>query len=249
MGSHVDVEALFDDDYLHFYAGMLGDERSDQDAAAAIALGPLHEGMSVLDVPCGHGRLAVRLAQRGLAVTGVDVTERFIEVARVQAEAAGLDVALQVGDMRRLPVDGPYDAVICWFTSFGYFDDDENRAVLCELRRVLRPGGVLLVETLHHDGYVRSFTEAPEAIVVEVDGDLMVDRNRFNPTTGRIECERVTVRGGVRKQTTFAIRLPTIPEWHQWLGDAGFAAVTCSQLDGSDVELDTWRLVVRAEAR
>jgi ubiquinone/menaquinone biosynthesis C-methylase UbiE len=42
--------------------------------------------------------------------------------------------------------------VICWFTSFGYFDDDDNRNVLSEFARVLGPGGRLLIETIHHDG-------------------------------------------------------------------------------------------------
>lgn len=40
---------------------------------------------------------------------------------------------------------GPFDAVVCWFTSFGYFDDDDNRKVLDEFAQVLRPGGRLLM--------------------------------------------------------------------------------------------------------
>ena len=46
----------------------------------------------------------------------------------------------RVGDLRRLGVDGPFDDVVCWFTSFGYFDDADNRAVLAEFARVLKPG-------------------------------------------------------------------------------------------------------------
>jgi SAM-dependent methyltransferase len=71
------------------------------------------------------------------------------------AAAAGVSVEYKLGDLRELPFDGPFDAVLCWFTSFGYFDD-ENYRVLRELRRVLRPGGRLLIETMHRDVFIRS---------------------------------------------------------------------------------------------
>jgi ubiquinone/menaquinone biosynthesis C-methylase UbiE len=248
MAHRFDADELFGDDYLHFYAEMLGDERSDEDTAAAMSLARLSPGMHVLDAPCGHGRMAVRMAALGLHVTGVDRSARFLEVAREDAAARGVDVDLREGDLRELPVDGPFDAVVCWFTSFGYFDDDENLAVLREFRRVLRPGGHLLVETISHDAYVRTFTESPDAIVVEAGDDLMVDRNEFDVTTGRIVCHRVTLRDGARREAHFAIRLPTVPEWYRLLADAGFASVEVTDRDGAPVDLATWRLVVTAVA-
>lgn len=56
---------LFDDDYLYFYVDVLGDERSDAAAEVVARLLSLAPGMRVLDVPCGEGRIAGRLAQRG----------------------------------------------------------------------------------------------------------------------------------------------------------------------------------------
>ena len=50
------------------------------------------------------------------------------------------------GDLRELPFDGRFDAVLNWFTSFGYFDDEGNRRVLEGFHRALRPGGTLLLE-------------------------------------------------------------------------------------------------------
>lgn len=248
MTHRFDVDEAFGEDYLHFYGAALGDERSDADTAAVIAQVPLERGMRVLDAPCGHGRIAVRLAAHGCEVTGVDRSTRFLDLARRDAEARGVSVALHEGDLRALPVDGPFDAAVCWFTSFGYFGDDENLQVLREFRRVLRDDGVLVVDTLHHDAYVRSFTEAPEAIVVETDGGLLVDRNTFDVATGSIVTHRVTVRGGVRRDVHFAIRLPTIPEWRAFLAQAGFSSVTVTDADGGAVDLETWRHVVRAVA-
>jgi len=248
MAHRFDVDELFGEDYLHFYASALGDERSDADTSAAIDLAGLAAGAHVLDAPCGHGRMAVRMAERGLVVTGVDRSAAFLEVARREAASRGVDVELVEGDLRALPVDGPYDAVVCWFTSFGYFDDAGNLDVLREFRRVLRPGGVLVLETLSHDAYVRTFTEAPDAIVVDADGDLMVDRNAFDVDTGCIVCHRVIVRGAERREARFAIRLPTLPEWRRFLADGGFASVGFSDASGADVDLETWRVVVRAVA-
>ena len=77
-------------------------------------------GMRVLDVPCGTGRIAKRLAERGLDVVGVDLTDRFLDEAR----AAGLVV--ERADMRELPFEDTFDVAICMWGSFGYFDDAGN---------------------------------------------------------------------------------------------------------------------------
>jgi len=243
-----DVDAAFGEDYLHFYRHVLGEERAESDTDAAVALGGLQRGARVLDAPCGTGRMAVRFAERGMSVTGIDRSEEFLALAAASARDRGVVVDLRRGDLRALPVEGPFDAVVCWFTSFGYFDDDDNLGVLREFRRVLAPGGVLLVDTLSHDGYVRSFTESPEAIVVDVDGDLLVDRNHFDVEAGCIVCHRVTVRGGRRREARFFIRLPTIPEWRTWLAAAGFSSVRVTDPLGEPVDLDAGRLVVRAVA-
>jgi SAM-dependent methyltransferase len=160
----------------------------------------------------------------------------------------GAEVDLHVGDLRALPVDGPFDAVVCWFTSFGYFSDEDNRTVLEEFHRVLRPGGTLVIETLSHDGFVREFTEAPELVVTEFGQDLMIDRSQFDVENGCVVTHRTTIRGGSRRDARYFIRLLTIPEWRAWLGTAGFSNVTFSDRDGDAVDLGTWRIVVRATA-
>ena len=121
----------------------------------ALGLAP---GMTVLDVGCGPGRHAVQLASHGIRVVGVDISERFVEVARDQAAAAGvsdlvefhrMDARRMVGDDR---VDGRgVDAAISLCQgAFGLggpsdADDPQNlgpdSAVLAGIRSALRPGG------------------------------------------------------------------------------------------------------------
>ena len=57
----------------------------------------------VLDLGCGHGRHALELARRGVAVVGLDYSEPALALARANAAAEGLEVELVQGDMRELP--------------------------------------------------------------------------------------------------------------------------------------------------
>jgi len=145
MGEELVGPEIFGDDYLGFYEEML-EERSDSEVELILCLLDLADGAEVLDAPCGHGRIANRLAARGFRVTGLDKSARFIELARSRAAEQGLSVEYVEGDLRELPFDGRFDALVNWFSSFGYFDDDTNRQVLAGFRRALRPGGVLLLE-------------------------------------------------------------------------------------------------------
>jgi len=239
-----DFEATFGDDYLYFYGNQLTDERNDRETDEIVALLGLQAGDAVLDAPCGHGRISNRLTERGMHVVGVDASTPFLQVA----QQAGPKVDYRLGDLRELPVDGPFDAVISWFTSFGYFDDDGNRQVLAEYRRVLRRGGRLLLETQNHDEFVRRFTPAPFSHTVQVNDDLMIDTTEFDCLTGRIEADRVLVRDGNVRRSHFSVRLPTIPELRVWLADAGFAASDFRARDGRVPTIDRPRLVVLATA-
>lgn len=241
-----DTEGTFNDDYLWFYEPMLTQERNHQEVEEIVTTLMLAPGSSVLDAPCGHGRIANLLAAQGFRITGVDLTKLFLEQARTASEELGVDVDYRQGDLRDLPVSGPFDAVVCWFTSFGYFDDDDNRKVLDEFARVLRPGGRLLIETMHHDGVVRGFVGAPEATVTERGDDTMSDVTSFDSRTGRIETERTVRRGGDVRRSHHSVRLPTVPELNSWLGSAGFIDRAFSDRAGAPLRLDSWRLVATA---
>jgi SAM-dependent methyltransferase len=139
-----DFEATFNDNYFYFYSSRLTDELNLYDAEVVRSRLALQPGERVLDAPCGHGRIANLLAADGCVVVGVDAAQMFLDRARADAAALGVDVDYRRGDLRALPVaDGEFDAALSWFTSFGYFDDADNQAVLGEYARVLKPGGRL----------------------------------------------------------------------------------------------------------
>ncbi|MGG4394906.1 class I SAM-dependent methyltransferase [Paenibacillus thiaminolyticus] len=128
---------------------------------------------SILDLCCGMGRHALALAEAGYRVTGVDLSEVLLE------EAMAHDTRGQVkffrGDMRELPVEGPFDAVVNLFTSFGYFTDNEDNArVFQEIHRVLKPQGRFIVDFLN-PSYVRQHLVPYSE---RVDGGTRIEERR-----------------------------------------------------------------------
>lgn len=106
----------------------------------------LKRGSRVLDIPCGTGRHALRLARRGAAVLGVDVTEAYLREARRAARNVP-NVRFVRGDMRRIPLEGEFDAAINLWTSFGYFErPSDDVATLKGIARALKPGGLFLID-------------------------------------------------------------------------------------------------------
>src|SRR4051794_9075543 len=109
-----------DDWFVGFHQGLAarfwataGETMIEQDARIVLSL---LRGGSVLDAPCGDGRLTARLAAAGYEVTGLDVSPE----ALTMAAARGLEARLVQGDLRDLPELGPFDSVVSWGNSFGY---------------------------------------------------------------------------------------------------------------------------------
>jgi SAM-dependent methyltransferase len=235
---------LFGDDYLYFYTDILGEERSDADADVVAGLLGLRPGMRVLDVPCGEGRIAGRLASRGCEVVGLDVSERFLATARRRHP----EVTFVHGDMRELDYRSEFDAVVNWFTSFGYFDPAVNDAVLAGFARALRPTGQLLVELLNPELVARLVELAGGTVaqVMEREGDLLVDRVRYDPDEGLSHTERWIVRDGAVRRLSFSLEQVPGPKLRERLCRAGFSEVELFGRGGEPFDPEGTRLIALA---
>jgi 2-polyprenyl-6-hydroxyphenyl methylase/3-demethylubiquinone-9 3-methyltransferase len=108
---------------------------------------PSWQGVRVLDVGCGGGFASEALARRGGLVTGVDIAEKALEVARRHALLEGLSIEYLAARAENLPFEsGTFDVVTC-FDVLEHVPNVEN--VVREVRRVLRPGGVFLFDTIN----------------------------------------------------------------------------------------------------
>jgi tellurite methyltransferase len=129
----------------------------------------------VLDLGCGIGRHALLLAREGLETHGLDASPGGLAAAREAAEAEGLTVGLREAPMTSLPYDdGSLDYVLA-FKVIYHGDSAVARRTFAEIRRVLRPGGLLQATMLsrRHHLYGRGRQIAPDTFVIdgEVDDD------------------------------------------------------------------------------
>jgi SAM-dependent methyltransferase len=176
----------------------------------------LTPGARVLDVPCGTGRIATRLAGRGLAVVGIDAIETFAGVAR------GAGVPVIRGDMRTTVVrPGVFNAAICLWGSFGYFDDAGNLAQASAVSQALAPGGRFLIDTIVADSVLERFQSTASWNV----GGVRVDEVRvYDEDTRRIETTWTFARGDEQVVRTTLVRLYSVAELTDLLSTAGFAS-------------------------
>jgi SAM-dependent methyltransferase len=152
--------------------------------------------------------------------------------------------------MRSLLLTSAFDAVINWFTSFGYFDRETNDNVLAGFARALRPGGRLLLE-MHNPARLERLLEltgGSTAYVVDRNGDLMVDRVTLEPSASRSRTERYIVRGGRVRKLEFWLEQVPAPELVERLRGAGFAEVQLLGQDGAPFEPQGRRLIALARA-
>jgi SAM-dependent methyltransferase len=240
-----DLEQVFDvDDYLYFYSEMLTDERTELEVANLVKLLELDHPMDILELACGFGRHANRLAALGHRVTGLDLMEGFLDMARQDAISRGVQVRYHQGDMRQAAFQNAFDRVMLLFTAFGYFDDDDNLRVLKNVSAALRPGGLFITDSMNRDVFLKNFQPAH---VSEKDGDLMIDRIAFDSLSGIMQNQRIIIRNGVRKDKPFKIRIYNPNEFADLLGKAGLEVYGMyGGFDAQPVSTDSRRLVVLA---
>jgi ubiquinone/menaquinone biosynthesis C-methylase UbiE len=236
-------DEVFGDYYLRAFA--VDEQAAATEAAGAARLTGAPAGGDLLDVPCGFGRHAVALAAAGFRVTGVDRSEPLLAEARRRAGDADWPQLVNA-DYRDLPfADASFDGALNLFSSLGYLGDEEDTQVLAEVARVLRPGGRLVIETMHRDYLVHAFQETDWRRVGE--GRLLLEQRAFDPASGVLLTTQTLIEGsGSRESRTFSQRVYAATELVAMLRRAGFAEVRCSGgLDGAPLGLDT-RLVVVA---
>jgi len=250
MSDHAWFKSFFGEDYFEIYRDAFPAEHTAAQVDGIVSLLGLDTGARVLDLACGHGRHAILLAKRGFDVTGYDLSEVFLARARTDAEAEGVTARWVRGDMRELPFDGEFHAVINIFTAFGYFEDPEDDVkTLRGIWKALRPGGRFLLETLHRDGLPARFRS--QSAEKTSNGTIVLHENVWDLARDVIDDHVTLIRpDGTRTEYTTSLRMRSLHQLLALMPRAGLEPLAWyGGLDGSPLDLGSRRLVLISARR
>jgi SAM-dependent methyltransferase len=192
----------------------------------------LQPGDRVLDLACGSGIHALRLARRGLEVVGVDIAPSLIAHCQQQAAEKEITTAhFEQGDMRQLAYEGEFDAVLLLSGSFGFFDDAANLDVLARTARALRPpgpgqerpGGRMLIDVADP---ARMVVRPPRRSWSSYGGGYSLRTTWWEPETCTYASEFMFIDDeGVLNTAAEPerIRVYALPEWRALFAQVGLA--------------------------
>ena len=192
-----------------------------QEVKFLLELMRLKKGSRLLDVGCGPGRHAVAFARAGLAVTGIDISGRFLELAARAAHEAGVKAAFFECDARQMPFDDEFDAVVSICQGgFGLMGSDDP-LVLRRMTEAAKPGGLVLVTAFSAYYSVRHQIDA------DLDADTGIVHERTMITSEAGEDKEVDLWTSVftpRELRLLAIGVGLIPEAVYSVEPGAFAA-------------------------
>jgi SAM-dependent methyltransferase len=218
-------EEVFDEDYLRTLPFMSADQTLREVEFIEESLG-VKPGGQVLDVGCGYGRHAIELVQRGLDVTGLDLSLPLLLRAADEAQTRAMSVNFVHADMREMAFDKQFDGVYAMLTSFGYFDEETNLKVAEGIARALKPGGRLLLDLVNRD-YVVS--DLPSRVWWEGNGCVVLEEVDFNFHTSRILTHRsIVFEDGRQIEQEISVRAYSLHEIGRLLRQAGFRVLDVS---------------------
>jgi SAM-dependent methyltransferase len=218
-------EEVFDEDYLRTLPFMTAEQTLREVSFIKDALSPPPDG-HILDVACGYGRHAIELSQRGLRVTGLDLSLPLLIRAADESQRRALSVNFVHADMREMAFDGQFDGAYCVLSSFGYFDEETNLKVATSICRALKPGGRFLLDTLNRDYIV---SDLPTRVWWEGDGCVVLEEVDFNFHTSRVVIRRsVVFQDGRQMEQDISIRAYSLHELGKMLRQAGFRVLDVS---------------------
>jgi SAM-dependent methyltransferase len=237
---------FFRKDYLNVYGHLFTAERAEREAVFVAKALDLKEGARVLDLCCGPGRHSVPLAQHGFDVTSLDLNPAYLELARRTAEAGDVSLKTVVADMREIPFQNHFDAILNMYSSFGYLESEaEDARVLESAAKASKPGGHLFLDMLNREwavaNYIQNDWHSGE------DGTLYVERRDLDLATSRMHV-RFTIVGpnGARRESVgHNIRLYTLTEMTRLLERAEMRVTgVFGGFDGEAYAISTRRMIL-----
>lgn len=232
-------------EYLYFYKDALTQEKLKEEIDFLVKYTHLDKPLKILDLACGHGRHANVLAKLGHHVTGMDLTEGFLEQAKEEAAKLNVHVHYIQQDMRELEAKEAFDRVFVLYTAIGYFDDEQNEQVFRKIFNALKLGGIFCFDSHNRDTFLTYFLPSS---IVERDNNFMIDQRTFDTLTGHCKTNRTVIFNQSIKTFPFTVRFYNPTEIIKLFKEIGFSRVEFYESwDGKLLTQDAKRMIVVAK--
>ena len=184
---------------------------------------PLTSAPKILDLCCGIGRMSGEFARMGFSVTGVDITESFLNTAKEDAEYEKLNIEYIKADARDFIRREYFDTVVNLYISFGYFSDiKDDLKMLHNACESLKKSGTFIIETLGKEISVRDFVEAEW---FERAGGIMLTEYEPLDSWTFLKNRWIFIKDEKKIEKNFIQRLYSASELRTLLQEAGFKRV------------------------
>lgn len=236
-------ESFFDETYATIGLETSDEAKRDATVDTIISLLGVAPGARIFDQCCGIGRISVPLARRGFRVTGVDLGDRYAEVAKSRAP----DGDFHTGDAFTFVAPTPCDGAINWFTSFGYHDDDAvNVQMLRRAYESLKPGAKLALDYVNVPRVFGEYRPAMINRIAQPGGELLLlQEPSIDFVRGMMLGTWTFVRPDGTREVRHVENRAFMPhELVRLFRDAGFTGVTLHGPDATPFDRTSRRLVV-----
>jgi SAM-dependent methyltransferase len=218
-------EELFNDDFLRASPAVEGGHLTRECDFIDESLA-LETGAAILDLGCGTGEYAIDMARRGYQMVGYDLSLSMLARASDDAQERNLKINFLQGDMREMPFEDVFDGAYCWNTSFGYFDETQNQAVIARVHKALKRGGQFLLDVINRDFVAQ---DSPSSVWFQGDDCICMDEMNLDWITSRMKVKRtMMIEGGRSRELEYSIRVYALHELGKMLHDAGFRVAEVS---------------------
>jgi SAM-dependent methyltransferase len=237
--------AVLGGDYEKIYG--IRDEVTQAEVRFLINETSLPSQSDVLDLGCGTGRHAIRLAELGYNVTGLDISPVFLKIAAEKADKVGLSINWVQQDMRKVPFENSFDLIFTMFGAWGFFEEDgENYAVFKRIHQALKTGGHFILDFFNRDWILSHFQpfywEKREI-------GYFLEKRSFDYARERLNTQSVVIKeDGSELEWETSTRAFNLQEIIDMLQQAGLILVgVYGDLEKQSSDLDTPRLLLHAQ--
>lgn len=236
--------SYFDDTYRRLFLDTVTEARTHAQVQGILHAVPLLPGSAVLDVACGLGRHSIEFARLGFQVTGIDMNPDYVAACRARCLALGVPAQFLVADARSMQLSLHVDLVLSLWSSFGYYGEAGDGAILNRMAAHMNKRGRLFLDVENADYVVRHFVAEEWH---ETGQELIVERRRLNVVEGTVSTRRIVVSSSARTEYHRVLRMYRPDELSRLLESAGLHVEEWyGDYDGSRLGPESKRMIAVA---